>query len=62
MLGDDLPVAETDAMIAVADQDRDLLVSYSDVLSLWHSVWGYDNGNAAPGEVFNHTVSFNRYK
>lgn len=62
VLGDDLPLAEAEVMIAAADHDRDLLVSYSDVLALWHSVWGHENSNAGPGEVYNHSVSFNRYK
>lgn len=57
VLGDDLPLAEAEAMIAAADHDRDLMVSYSDVLALWHSVWGHENGG--PGEAYN---SYNRYK
>jgi hypothetical protein len=61
VLGDDLPAAEAESMIAAADHDRDLLVSYSDVLALWHSVWGYEN-SGGPGEAYNQSVPFNRYK
>jgi len=55
VLGDDLPLVEAENMIATADHDRDLLVSYSDVLALWHSVWGHENGDS-------HSGSFSRYK
>lgn len=39
-LGEDIPTEELETMIAAADSDNDQLVSKSDILALWHKVWG----------------------
>jgi calcium-dependent protein kinase len=45
-LGEDVPDADLQQLIAIADTDRDGLVTKEDILELWHRVWGTADDNS----------------
>jgi Ca2+-binding EF-hand superfamily protein len=61
-LGDDVPQSEIDSMITAADNDGDHLVTFSDIVNLWHQVWNIDVADQS-GNNAGFNVSFSgRYK